>query len=61
MNRRRFLKVAGLSAAGACVLGRGAWFVKGEKYDLHLTEYEVPLPRLPAFASVSCTDARLQR
>ena len=47
MTRRRFLGVSA-AAAGAYCLGRGEWFLRGEKYDLHLTEWDVPVPHLPA-------------
>ena len=47
MTRRQFLKM-GLGAAGALVLGRGAYSLWHERWDLHVTEWEVPLPRLPA-------------
>jgi predicted MPP superfamily phosphohydrolase len=46
MTRRHFLQAAGV-ATGAYLVGRGGWFLRGEKYDLHLTEWEVPVARLP--------------
>lgn len=51
MNRRRFTKKAmkvGLAAAGAYVLGRGAYCAFWESYHLRVTKWSVPLPRLPA-------------
>lgn len=47
MTRRQFLKLAG-GAAGAYVVGRATYFSVWEAYDLRVTEWHVPLPRLPA-------------
>ncbi|HEY3397195.1 MAG TPA: metallophosphoesterase [Armatimonadota bacterium] len=46
MTRKQFLKL-GLGLAGAYVVGGTGARVLWEKYDLRLTEWEVPLPRLP--------------
>jgi len=50
MDRRRFLRKAkriGLAGLGTYVLGRGAYCAFWEAYHLHVTRWDVPLPRLP--------------
>jgi predicted MPP superfamily phosphohydrolase len=46
MRLRRFAKVL-LLAAGLCVAGRTAYFAFWERYDLRVTQWDVPLPRWP--------------
>lgn len=47
MTRRQFLKLT-VGLAGAYVAGRATYCAAWEKYDLRLTQWAVPLPRLPA-------------
>ena len=50
MTRRHFVKL-GLGLAGAYVVGRGTYCAGWEKYDLRLTQWRIPLRRLPAALS----------
>ena len=51
MTRRQFIKKASKPAAaavGAYVVGRGTYCAGWERYHLRVTQWTVPLPRLPA-------------
>ena len=47
MTRRQFTKIL-LGATAAYVTGRTIYFAGWERYDLHISQWRVPLPRLPA-------------
>jgi len=46
MTRRRFIRLLS-GVAGLYVVGRSTYFAVWERYDLRVTAWDVPLPRLP--------------